>query len=634
MENPKHVTVGTAGHVDHGKSALVEALTGTNPDRLEEEKRRGITIDIGFAFLSLGRVHFDFVDVPGHERFVRNMLAGAGGIDMVLLVVAADESIKPQTREHFDICRLLGISRGLVAITKSDLVDTDALQLVRLQIEEFVRDSFLESATIVPVSARTGAGLDTLKQSLLLTAEKTPVRDATRHARLPIDRSFAMTGFGTVVTGTLVSGSLGIGEEVELYPTRRRLRVRGIHSGGSSIQQAVAGQRAAVNLAGIEHTEIHRGMSLGPVGVLEPARRVDARITTLPPARPLKNRARIRLYQGASETIATVTILDGHEIRAVGSALAQLDLSDELLLLPGDRFILRQLSPAATIAGGIVIDSRPQRHRRNDTAVLSFLETLEHGRREEILLAFVRSSPRGLVLGEILARTGWMEREVHEAAHKLAKLSKIRVVSETPLLLITEQTMAECSSSLREAVDAFHEANPLLPGIPKQDLRGRVGNPQPGVFEVALADLAKAGTLTVFGDIVRRAGYTIELTPDEARAKDLIELEFERARLTVPSFAALLDKLPVEPVQARKILRILLREKALVKVAEDLFFHCTAIAELRETLSRYRKERGNGLPIAAFKELTGLTRKHAIPLLEYLDREHVTRRVGDERVIL
>jgi selenocysteine-specific elongation factor len=634
MESPKHIIVGTAGHVDHGKSALVEALTGTNPDRLEEEKRRGITIDLGFAFLELEDVQLDFVDVPGHERFVRNMLAGAGGIDLVLLVVAADESIKPQTREHFDICRLLGISKGLVAITKCDLVDADAVELVRLEIVEFARESFLDGAVIVPVSARTGAGLDALKQSLLLTAAQISARDATRYLRLPIDRSFAMTGFGTVVTGTLVSGSLRTGDEVELYPARRRLRVRGIHSGGSSIQQAFAGQRTAVNLAGIEHTEIHRGMVLGTVGIFEPTRRIDASITALPSACAPKHRARIRLHQGTSETLATVNLLDGNEITPGDTAMAQLNLDDEALLLPRDRFILRQLSPAATLAGGIVMDPHPKRHHRNDPAVLSFLRTLESGSREDILLAFVQSSSRGFSLGEILARTGWMEREVLEAARKLARLGRLRVVSEAPLILTTEETIAQCSSSLREAVDAFHQANPLLPGIHKQDLRSRVGNSRAEVFDATLAGLVTARTLTVTGDIVQRTGFTIDLTPDEARAKNLIEEEFERAGFSPPSFAAVLEKLPVEAARAQKILRILLREKALIKVAEDLLFHHSAITRLREMLSQYRTKRGDGLPIAAFKELTGLTRKHAIPLLEYLDRQHVTRRVGDERVIL
>ena len=361
----QHVIVGTAGHIDHGKSTLVEALTGTHPDRLEEEKRRGITIDLGFAFLSLDGVRLGFVDVPGHEKFVRNMLAGAGGIDVVLLVVAADESIKPQTREHFEICQLLGIPRGLVAVTKADLVEPDVVGLVKLEVEEFVRSSFLQGAPIVPVSARTGTGLDTLKAELLRSAQAAPKKDASRHLRLPIDRSFAMKGFGTVVTGTLVAGSVTIDDEVELYATGKRLRVRGLHSGGTPVGSAVAGQRTAVNLAGIDHAEITRGMSLAPPGIFEPSDRVDARITVLASAKRVKNRARVHFHQGTAETIAEVILLEGDELSPGTSGYAQLRLKEKALLLPGDRFILRQFSPVVTIGGGTVVDPRPARHRRS-----------------------------------------------------------------------------------------------------------------------------------------------------------------------------------------------------------------------------------------------------------------------------
>ena len=411
MEAIKHVIVGTAGHIDHGKSSLVEALTGTNPDRLEEEKRRGITLDLGFAFLELAGVRLGLVDVPGHERFVRNMLAGAGGIDLVLLVIAADEGSKPQTREHFEICRLLGIPRGIIAITKSDLADSDSLGLVRLEIEEFVRGSFLEGAPIVAVSARSGAGLDELKNVLRGAAQAVAAKDSTQNFRLPIDRSFAMKGFGTVVTGTLISGAVTVEDEVELYPARKRLRVRGLHSGGKQIERAVAGQRTAVNLAGIEHEEITRGMVLAPAGLFEATQRVDARVTLLDSAPPLKNRARVHFHQGTAEAIAEVILLNdgGGEVAAGGSVFAQLRLDQPLLLLPGDRFILRRFSPVVTIGGGTVLDARAPRHKRLDAAVVPFLVVMENGKREEILGALVEAVPRGLTLAEILARTGWIE---------------------------------------------------------------------------------------------------------------------------------------------------------------------------------------------------------------------------------
>jgi selenocysteine-specific elongation factor len=630
----KHVVVGTAGHIDHGKSALVEALTGTHPDRLEEEKRRGITIDLGFAFLGLEDLRIGFVDVPGHERFVRNMLAGAGGIDMVLLVVAADESIKPQTREHFDICRLLGISRGLVAITKSDLIESSVLELVRLQIDEFIRGSFLEGAPIVPVSARTGAGLDLLRRELLHVGHAVLPRGVARYPRLPIDRSFAVKGFGTVATGTLVSGTVRVDDELELYPTGQRLRVRGLHSGGKSVSQAVAGQRTAVNLSGIDHAEIRRGMELAAPGIFEPALRLDARVTLLSSAHLLKNRSRVHFHSGTAEALATIDLEAGTELSPGESGFARIRLNKKILLLPGDRFIFRQYSPVITIGGGVVLDPRSPRHRRNGTGLAAYWEILEHGSRCEILGALVESASEVLRLSEILARTGWLDAEICEAARELAKQGSVRMIAEQPLVLAPASRVTQCSARLRAEVDRFHQANPLLQGIPRQDLRGRAGKPSAEIFGAALDDLLKAGTLTVTGDLVQGAGRSIVLSPEESQAKELIEREFERAAFAVPSISAVLERLPVEPARAQKILQILLREKVLVKLADDLIFHQTAVARLRKDIAEYRARRGTRLSVSAFKELTGVTRKYAIPLLEYLDRERVTRRVGDERVIL
>ncbi len=636
METIKHVIVGTAGHIDHGKSSLVEALTGTNPDRLEEEKRRGITLDLGFAFLDFDGVRLGLVDVPGHERFVRNMLAGAGGIDLVLLVIAADEGIKPQTREHFEICRLLGIPRGIIAITKSDLVDADSLGLVRMEIEEFARGSFLESAPIVAVSARSGAGLDELKRVLQRAAQAVAAKGATQIFRLPIDRSFAMKGFGTVVTGTLISGVVKLEDEVELYPAKKRLRVRGLHSGGKQIARAVAGQRTAVNLAGIEHDEITRGMVLAPAGIFEATQRVDARITLLGSAPPLKNRARVHFHQGTAEAIAEVILLNdsGAELAAGGSAFVQLRLDTPLLLLPGDRFILRRFSPVVTIGGGTVLDARAPRHKRKDAAVAPFLDVMEHGTRDEILGALADAAPRGMTLPEIVARTGWIESETRATAEKLAAAKRVRILGGAPIVVAPAKAVTDCAAAIRKAVETFHRANPLLPGIPKQELRARTGRARVEIFDAALGDLVTTRALVVTGDLVAQAGREISLSTEETRAKELIEREFESAGLTVPGFASVLAKLPVDAARAQKILQILLREKVLVKISSELVFHRDTLQRLRETLAKYRKERGARLPITVFKELTGVTRKYAIPLLEHLDREQVTRRAGDERVIL
>ncbi len=634
--------VGTAGHIDHGKSTLVEALTGTHPDRLEEEKRRGITIDLGFAFLDFEGVRFGFVDVPGHERFVRNMLAGVGGIDLVLLVVAADESVMPQTREHFEICRLLGIPRGVVALTKRDVADADALSLARLETEELVRGSFLEGAPIVPVSARTGEGLGELKEALVRAAESSPGRDTKGAFRLPIDRSFAIKGFGTVVTGTLVSGSVRAEDEAEILPGGTRVRVRGLESGGKKIEVARAGQRTAVNLAGVEHSAVARGMTLVPPERFSPTSRIHARIELLASARPMRRRFRAHLFQGSAETIAVVRILDpASEERAIGpgeSRFAEMRTAAPIFVLPGDRFVLRQYSPVVTMGGGVVLDAAPTRRTRDVAAFRQRLETLATGDPPAMLEALVADTPRGLTLGHASRRTGWSEEEVRAAAESLAASGRARVLPGSGGeggVIAPAKAYAALVERLREDVEAYHRANPLAEGISKEELRIRVARMAgPAMFRAALAELAAAGQIAVAGDTVKRAGREISLAPEEAKAKEQIEQAFAQAGLTVPSMKEVLERLPVEAARAQKIVQILLREQVLVRVTAELVFHRTALERVRQLLADYKRERGERMSVPAFKELTGITRKYAIPLLEHLDRERVTRRVGDERVIL
>ena len=631
----KSVIVGTAGHIDHGKSTLVEALTGTHPDRLAEEKRRGITIDLGFAFLEENGVRFGFVDVPGHERFVSNMLAGAAGIDVLLLVIAADESIKPQTREHFDICRLLGIKRGVVALTKSDLVDADTLELVRMEAEEFLRNSFLERAPIVLVSAKSGTGLEQLKTALNVAAANTPGRDPGRYFRLPIDRAFAMKGFGSVVTGTLISGSVGAGDEVELFPRGEHLRVRGVQSGGKSVKRAAPGQRTAVNLAGIEHTALKRGMTLAAPGKFRKTRRIDVRLEVLAAARKMKQGSRVHFHAGTAETIAEVFFHREKEVVPGGSALANLKLQDELLLLPGDRFIVRQFSPVVTVGGGVVLDALARRPMLRDSGRVAFLETLERGVAEEILAAMTERALFGLTFEEIVARTGWMEKEIRDALRKLSARAQVKVVTDEPLVLVSGKLFDEVCKKIFEKVEKFQKENPLLPGIPREDLRASLGKRvRTETFRGALEELTAQRKLDAHGELVKKAGSEIALLPEEASAKEQIEAAFASAGLAVPSVKEVLSKLPVEAKRAEKLLQILLREKSLVRVSAELIFHRHALAQLKEQLSAYKRAKGDRITVPIFKELTGITRKFAIPLLEYLDRERVTRRAGDERVIL
>ncbi len=631
----KSVIIGTAGHIDHGKSALVEALTGTHPDRLAEEKRRGITIELGFAFLEENGVRFGLVDVPGHERFVSNMLAGAAGIDLVVLVIAADEGIKPQTREHFDICRLLGVKRGIVALTKSDLVDSEMLGLVRLEVEEFLRGSFLEGAAIVPVSAKSGAGIVELKKALHEAAGEIPGKDATRYFRLPIDRAFAVKGFGTVVTGTLISGSIAPEDEVELFPGGVKLRVRGVQSGGKAVERAIAGQRTAVNLAGIDHAGVKRGMTLATPGRFRKTQRIDVRLTMLSSARKLKHRTRVHFHSGTAETIAEI-IRYGENVVAPGqSALAHLRLQDDILLLPGDRFIVRQFSPVVTIGGGEVLDCLARRPTVKDVGRTAFLEIMERGKRDEVLVGMTERAVLGLELSEIVARTGWFETEVREVAQRPNVAEKIKVVSAEPLVLLGRKVFDDVRKKIAERVERFHEENPLSPGIAREDLRASLGKRvRAETFRTALEELASDKKLDVQSELVKRAGSQIALLPEEAKAKGEIEKAFADAGLAVPSVKEVLAKLTVEAKRAEKLLQILLRDKSLIRVSPDLIFHNQALAHLKQQLATYKKAKGERISVPVFKDLTGISRKYAIPLLEYLDRERVTRRAGDERVIL
>lgn len=631
----KNVIVGTAGHIDHGKSALVEALTGTHPDRLAEEKRRGITIDLGFAFREENGIRFGFVDVPGHERFVSNMLAGAGGMDMVLLVIAADESIKPQTREHLDICSLLGVQRGIVVLTKSDLVDRETLELVKLEAEEYLRGSFLEQAPMIAVSAKTGAGLRELSAAMRDVAAKVREKNARGYFRLPIDRAFAMKGFGAVVTGTLLSGSVRAGDEVELFPERERLRVRGVHSGGKSVEQAVAGQRTAVNLAGIEHTALKRGMSLAEPGKFRTTRRLDARLKLLCSSPRLRERARVHFHSGTLETIAEVHLYEGKELAPGEEALAQLRLQEPALLLRGDRFIIRQFSPVTTVGGGEVLDPLARRPMLRDAGRGAWLRVLGGGTREEILAGMTERAPAGLSCDEIVARTAWLDSEIRAAARQLTGAGRVREVAQEPPVFVSGSLFEETKRKIRERVERFQRENPLLPGIAREDLRASLGRlVRPETFRAALAELTAGKTLEVQGEIVKRAGTGIELLPEEANAKDQIEAAFAAAGLAVPSVKEVLAKLAVEGKRAEKLLQILLREKSLIRVTSELVFHRDALRQLREKLAEYKRAKAERISVPAFKDLTGVTRKYAIPLLEYLDRERVTRRAGDERVIL
>ncbi len=638
----KHIVIGTAGHIDHGKSALVRALTGTDPDRLREEKQRGITIDLGFAHLELGEgLRAAFVDVPGHERFVKNMLAGATGIDAVLLVIAADESIKPQTREHFDICRLLGIQRGLVAITKSDLADDEMTELVRLEIQDFVTGSFLEGAPVVAVSARTGEGLAELKTELARLAQQLAPKPVNLSFRLPIDRAFSMKGFGSVVTGTLISGTIEKEAEVEIFPLGRSARVRGIQVHNQPAAIAEAGQRTALNLAGIDVKELQRGMALARPRLFTSTRRLDCSVVLLPSAPTLKNRSRVHFHCWTAETVAEVVILGGgKELRPAESAFVQLRLANPGLFLPGDRFIIRQFSPLVTIGGGEVLDPLPAKHRVSDGGTQLFLDSLARANPPARLELLVRASGEA-TLDDLVARTGWEGVEILKLAGDPAIAGKVLPSGKPPSVAIHAEALKELCESIIQILARFHAANPLLLGIPKEELRGQArftawGSPViPSLlaYDAALSSLVRDRRIKLQDEVILLAGGGVQLDPQEAAAKQEISRAFENAGLRVPSAAEVLASLSIDRLRAEKLLQILLKERSLHKVADGLIFHRSVLDGLRKLLQE-RKQRDNRLSVTAFKQLTGVSRKYAIPLLEYLDRERVTRRSGDERIIM
>jgi selenocysteine-specific elongation factor len=632
----KSIIIGTAGHIDHGKTALVKALTGIDADRLEEEKRRGITIDLGFAHLELAapsgeKIRLGFIDVPGHERFVRNMLAGVGGIDLVLMVIAADESIKPQTREHFEICRLLSIPRGITVITKSDMVDEDTLSVVRMEIEDFVRGSFLDvnRSPVVAVSALRGTGLDELKREIVRLAADVPARDTEALFRLPIDRVFTMKGFGAVVTGTLIAGKVKKEEEVEVFPSRKRARVRGVQVHGSTSEQAIAGQRTALNLAGVQMEELSRGMTLAAPGAFEPTQKLEVQISLLKDAKPLKNRARVHFHAFTSETIAEVALHGINELKPGASAFAQLRTAEPLLLLPGDRAILRQFSPVITIGGAVVLDAFPL-SRQKQEAVRRFLQTLSSGNRQDALLARIaRRGHEGLSLAAAVRETGLKQSVLQPMVAVLAQQKQIIQVGE---FLLSSDALQKTRDKLIAALEAFHKANPLVGGISKEELREKIGLHQT-VMEAMLAQLMRDKKAEVAGEQVRLAGRGVALKDEEAKAKAQIEKAFADAGLKVPLMKEVLDKLPVDKARAQKLVTLLLRDRVLIKLADDLVFHQTALEGLRQLIAT-QKAKTQKIDVATFKDLLGVTRKYAIPLLEYLDQQRITRRVGDERIIL
>ena len=639
----RHIVVGTAGHIDHGKSALVLALTGTDPDRLKEEKARGITIDLGFAHWRTEDANIAFVDVPGHERFVRHMLAGVGGIDAVLLVVAADESVMPQTREHFEICRLLQVPAGVIALTKADLADADVLDLVRLEVRELVAGSFLERADAIAVSSRTGQGMDELREALRRLAAGVRPRPAGGPVRLPIDRVFTVKGFGTVVTGTLVGGRIRQDADLLLLPSGRRVKIRGIQVHGGQQAEAFAGQRVAVNLGGVEVGEIARGETLAEAGTLAATRLVDAHVEVVAEARPLKHGARVRLHHGTSEVLGRAALVghDRAEIGPRGRGYVRLRLESPAVLTRGDRFILRSYSPPLTVGGGTVLDPQPPlrggirrpggaaRFARLDPAADGHVDALD----DAICAMIADAGAAGLAVAGLTSRAGIAPAEREARIRRLVERREVVAAGE---VLVAAAEIAALEQRVREALAAHHRAEPLIDGMPREELRERLfARAGPAVFECVLERLVAAQQI-VARDRVALSGHRVALSHGDQEVRERLEALLAASGLRPPEAASLPTALGSPADVVDRVLGLLLRQRVLVRVG-SLVFHEGALQGLKTDVAGLTRATGRDaatLDVAAFKERFGVTRKFAIPLLEYLDRERVTRRVGDVRVVL
>jgi len=638
------IIIGTAGHIDHGKSSLVQALTGKDPDRLPEEKRRGITIDLGFADLDLGDVRVGFVDVPGHERFVKNMLAGVHGIDAVALVIASDEGVMPQTREHFEICRLLNVQEGIVILTKTDLVEGELLSLVRAEAEELVAGSFLDGAPIVPVSVRSKIGLDELRAALRQIAKVIPERSADFVTRLPIDRAFTMKGFGVVVTGTLVAGEIAAGDELELLPTGRRVRARGVQVHGALVSRAQSGQRTAVNLAGVEVSEIERGMTLAPIGRLLPTQIIDVELNVLPTApRAIRTRSRVRVHLGSAEVLARVRVLNSRgEVSPGERGFAQLRFESPIVALHDERFIIRSYSPAETIAGGLVLDPQATKHRGREMAKThERLRSLLDSERAGKLAVFVAAAgDHGLRPSDIAARTGWNDEVVMQVAKQAQEAKEGLTIKDAEGVLVSTENFERLSRIALDEVKRHHEREPLARGLARETLRERhFTHAAPEIFRAVISRLEKDGALVAEKDIVRAPEHGQELSTADEQLREKIAQAYKKSALEAPTLDQALVEAGIPAAQrthARKILQLLIDNGTLVRVQGEMFFHSHAIEHLKGLLRQFATahEPDRLIDVPGFKDLAGVSRKYAIPLLEYFDRERITVRAGDKRIIL
>jgi len=632
----QHFVLGTAGHVDHGKTSLIKALTGTDTDRLKEEKERGITIELGFTSLSLpsGRT-LGIVDVPGHERFVKNMVAGAAGIDLVLMVIAADEGVMPQTREHLQICTLLGITAGVVALTKTDLVEKDWLELVSSDVTDYLEDTFLAGAPVIPVSAATGAGIPDLLDCLDGAAGRLQERTDDGIFRLPIDRIFTMKGFGTVVTGTLISDRIGVGEEVQILPANISARIRGIQVHGHTAEAAFSGQRSAINLQGIEKSTLERGNVVVRPQSVRPTKRLDVFLEYLDSnTRKLKNRTLARLHTGTTEIMARIILFQADELAPGEQGFAQLLLSQEDVVVAGDHFVLRSYSPVTTIGGGQILDPLPGKHKRKNEKILAGLRMLKDGSlTDKIAVVLERSGYEGIRIRDLAFRLGVHAKKIREALDKMFSSREAILLSGDDAAVISPRLHAGLEDALLKSLSAYHANNPLKEGISKEELKSALPpTVSTRLFNMVIASLVKKEAIAGDKESVRLASHRVQLAGDEDNLRRSIASVYTNAGLTPPSLNDVYEKFSHNKTMAQNIVQLMIKEGELIKINEDLCFARPVMDGLREDYKARLIKDGKATP-ATFKELTGLSRKYIIPLMEYFDSSKLTVRVEDHRIL-
>ena len=630
----KQIILGTAGHIDHGKTSLIKALTGIDTDRLKEEKLRGITIELGFAWLDLpGGQHLGIVDVPGHEKFVKNMVAGASGIDLVALIIAADEGVMPQTKEHLDICKLLGIKHGLVALTKIDMVDEEWLELATDDVRSFLKGSFLEGAPIIPVSSLTGKGLPEFVKALDTLCTEVPERSSSGLFRLPVDRVFSMKGFGTVITGSLVSGGVRVGDTIMIYPSGIQTKVRGLQVHNQSVDHATAGMRTAINFQGLERTATKRGDVLGGVNTLKPSYMVDVVLTYLPSKKKaLENRTRVRFHTGTSEILGNVILLDREELKSGDTAVAQFRLESPVSVVKDDRFVIRSYSPIRTIGGGYIINPVPRKHKRFKEPVLSVLKRLADSPPQEIIISQVRESGLvGVTFSDLMIMTNLPERELEKHLQQLLSQKVVIQVDRDNRIFLHGSVLDQLREQAIQILEVYHKAHPLKTGMSKEAFKSNLPDTLGlRAFNVLLEDLTKSNKVVQEKDIIHLSGHRIALEADQEDMRHKIQRAYLESGLQPPYFKELVASMGENPGRVADVLGHMLEEGILVKIKEGLYFHKDVIETLKAKLVSFLTA-NTQITTPQLKEVTGVTRKYMIPLIEYFDAIKVTIRVGDVR---